>query len=255
MAEQQFIRTEISEGVASVVLNRPPVNVLHIPMMAELEAALAGFASANVAAVVIRAEGKAFCAGVDVADHTADKVRDMIARFHGIFRRLAATDALTIAAVHGAALGGGCEVACFCDVVLAADTAKFGQPEVQVGVFPPVAAAVLPLRVGWAKAVEITAVGETIPAIEAHRIGLVSHVYPSAEFASRVDAYIAGVRKLSRPVVRAAKSATMLAAREQIMAHLDRAERMYLDELMKVSDAHEGIAAFLGKRAPAWKHA
>jgi cyclohexa-1,5-dienecarbonyl-CoA hydratase len=204
---------------------------------------------------VFRAAGKAFCAGVDVGDHTADKVRDMIELFHGIFRKLAATDALTIAAVNGAALGGGCELACFCDIVLAADRAKLGQPEVQVGVFPPVAACTLPLQIGVRKAVELNAIGATIGADEAHRIGLVSHVYPAGEFDQHVGAYLDDIRKLSRPVVRLAKKATVLVARPSILAHLERVEQLYLDELMALSDAHEGIAAFIEKRAPAWSHA
>ncbi|MBM4108042.1 MAG: enoyl-CoA hydratase/isomerase family protein [Phycisphaerae bacterium] len=250
-----FIKVETEGGVATVTLDRAPVNVLHIPMMAELNEALGPLARANLAAVVLRAEGKAFCAGVDVADHTPERVGEMMRLFHGIFRRLWAIDALTVALVHGAALGGGCEVACACDVVLASERAKFGQPEVQVGVFPPVAAAILPLRIGWAKAVEVVAAGETIDAAEALRIGLASHVYPAEQFADRVGAYVGRLAGMSRPVVRAGKRATLIAARPRIAEHLDRAERAYLDELMKLSDAHEGIAAFLGKRAPAWTHA
>jgi cyclohexa-1,5-dienecarbonyl-CoA hydratase len=225
-------------------------------MMAELNTVLdAVLPGEDLAAVVIRAAGKAFCAGVDVGDHTAEKVGAMIELFHGIFRKLASTDALTIAAVNGAALGGGCELACFCDIVLASDRAKLGQPEVQVGVFPPVAACTLPLQVGIRKAVELNALGTTLGAEEAHRIGLVSHVYPAGEFDQRVQAYLDEVRKLSRPVVRLAKKATVLVARRAILAHLEQAEHLYLEELMALSDAHEGIAAFLEKRTPAWSHA
>lgn len=255
MAEFQFIRLETVGGIGIITLNRPPLNVLHNPMMAELNSALESLVGADVAAIVFRAEGKAFSAGVDVADHEGEKAADMIRLFHGIFRKQAATDALTVALVQGAALGGGCEVACFCDIILASDKAKFGQPEVQVGVIPPVAACMFPLRVGLAKAVELTALGETVPAAEAHRIGLISHVYPVEEFAARAEAYLAGIRKLSRPVVRAAKRAVWLTARQPMLQHLDRAERLYLEELMQLSDAHEGLAAFLAKRAPVWTHA
>ncbi len=105
-----------------------------------------------------------------------------------------------------------------------------------------------------AKAIELTALGATIDATEAHRIGLVNQVFPADEFEAGVEAYLDGLRKLSRPVIRMAKRATTLAAREQVLEHLEQVERMYLDELMKLSDAHEGIAAFLEKRAPVWKH-
>ncbi|MBT4768655.1 MAG: hypothetical protein HOO04_09880 [Phycisphaerae bacterium] len=204
---------------------------------------------------MIAAEGKAFSAGVDVSDHTEDKVGDMIERFHGIFRRLAATDAITIAAVQGAALGGGCELACFCDVVLASDRAKFGQPEVHVGVFPPVAAAILPWRVGLGKAIELVSLGATISATEAHRIGLVNQLFPADEFNDKVAAYIDSIRGLSRPVVRMAKQATMVGMRAETLKRLEEAEKIYLDELMQLHDAHEGIAAFMEKRSPEWSHA
>ena len=256
MSDYEFAKSEVSEGIATITLNRPPVNVLNIPMMTELNAMLEMLiGNDDVAAIVLRSTGKAFSAGVDVSDHTADKVADMIQRFHGIFRKLAATDALTIAAVHGAALGGGCELATFCDIVLASERARFGQPEVQVGVLPPVAACTFPPQIGIRKALELTAVGMTIPAAEAHRIGLVNQLYPTDEFDERVAVYLDELRKLSRPVVRLAKRAVAMNTRAQILAHLDQVERLYLDELMQLSDAHEGIAAFLEKRPPAWKHA
>lgn len=256
MRDYEYFELDVSEGIATITLNRPPLNILHSPMMAEFNGLLESvLSSENLSAAVLRAKGKAFSAGVDIADHTPEKAGDMLREFHGIFRRLAATDALTIAAVQGAALGGGCELACFCDIVLASDRAKFGQPEVQVGVFPPVAACVLPLQIGIKKAVELTALGATIQADEALRIGLVNRVYPADAFEEGVDACLTEIRKLSRPVVRMAKRAATLVTRQQVLSHLDQAERLYLDELMKLSDAHEGIAAFMEKRAAVWKHA
>lgn len=255
MSKYEFLEWDVAEGIGTLTLNRPPVNIMHIPMMAELNTLLeTTLAGADLAALVMRAKGKAFSAGVDVSDHSPDKVGEMIHQFHGIFRKLAATDVLTIAAVERAALGGGCELATFCDIVLASDRAKFGQPEVQVGVFPPIAACVWPIQIGIKKAIELTALGTTIKADEAHRIGLVNQVYPAESFDASVDQYLSEIRKLSRPVVRMTKRATTMVARDQVLAHLDRVERLYLDELMKLSDAHEGIAAFLEKRSPAWQH-
>lgn len=256
MSNEEHVRLEVDGGVATITLDHPPLNVLHNPMMAELNSVLEStLAAENLSAVVFRAAGKAFSAGVDVSDHTAEKVGEMIELFHGIFRRLAATDALTVAAVQGAALGGGCELACFCDIILASERAKLGQPEVQVGVIPPVAAVILPLQIGVRKAVELNALGAVIRADEAQRIGLVNQVYPADEFETKVDEYLANIRKLSRPVVRMAKKATVLVTRRQILAHLEQVERLYLSELMALSDAHEGIAAFIEKREPAWSHA
>lgn len=256
MSEYEYFDVEVDGGVATVTMHREPLNVLHNPMMAEfntiLEATLAG---SNFAAIVIRATGKAFSAGVDVGDHTPDKVVDMIHVFHGIFRKLASTNALTIAAVQGAALGGGCELACFCDIVLASERAKFGQPEIQVGVFPPVAACILPGQVGIKKAIELNALGGTINATEAHRIGMVNQLFPADEFDASVEAYLDNIRKLSRPVVRLAKRATCLVSREQVLTQLDRVESLYLGELMQLDDSKEGIAAFMEKRSPNWGHA
>jgi cyclohexa-1,5-dienecarbonyl-CoA hydratase len=251
----EYIQTNIEDGIATVLLNRPPLNVLNMSMLEELHAALEPLAaSPEVGAIVLRGTGKAFSAGVDIADHTADKVRGMLGTFHGIFRTLAATDALTIAAVNGAALGGGCELACICDIVLASQRAKFGQPEVKVGVFPPVAACVLPVRIGLGRAVELNAVGGTIDAAEALRIGLANHTYPAEQFDAEVDLYLGAVAQLSRPVVRLAKRATVTPYRAALLAHLETAEDLYLNDLMKVEDAHEGLDAFLEKRAPVWKH-
>lgn len=256
MGAYECFELQSAGGVATVTMNRPPVNVMHIPMMAEFNSLLETLVGdSNLVAIVLRAQGKTFSAGVDVADHTPEKVGEMMRLFHGIFRKLAMTDALTIAAVQGGALGGGCELACFCDIVLASDRAKFGQPEVQVGVFPPVAACMFPPQIGINKALELTALGKIVDAAEAHRIGLVNQIYAHGEFDGQVERYLSDVRKLSRPVVRMAKRATMTMVREQIMAHLDKVEQLYLDELMKLSDAHEGIAAFMEKRPPVWKHA
>ncbi len=256
MSEYEYFVVAGDDSVATVTMRREPLNVLHSPMMAEfntiLEATLRG---SNLAAIVIRAAGRAFSAGVDVGDHAPDKVAEMIHLFHGIFRKLAATDALTIAVVQGAALGGGCELACFCDIVLASERAEFGQPEVRVGVFPPVAACVLPGQVGIKKAIELNALGGTIDAVEAYRIGLVNQLFPTEEFDERVETYLGDIRKLSRPVVRLSKRATCLVWREQVLAQLDRTEALYLDELMKLDDASEGISAFMEKRSPSWRHA
>ena len=255
MSEFEHLSTSIDGGVATILLDSPPLNVLNLPMMREMNEVLEGLiARDDLAAIAIRARGKAFCAGVDVADHTEDKVAEMIGLFHGIFRKMASTDAITVACAQGAALGGGCELACFCDVVLASEKSKFGQPEVHVGVFPPVAASSLPAQIGVRRAVEFVALGATHRADEALRLGLVSHVYPVGEFERKADEYLGAINALSRPVVRMAKRATVGPSRRAALEHLDEAERIYLDELMKVEDAHEGIAAFLEKRTPRWAH-
>lgn len=256
MSTHEFFDVSLEKGIARLTMRLPPLNILDRPMMTEMNAILAEVLSeADLVAVVISGAGKAFSAGVDVGDHAAETVASMLDLFHGIFRKLATTDALTIAAVNGAALGGGCELACFCDIVLASDRAKFGQPEVRVGVFPPVAAIVLPAQIGLRKAIELNALGSTIRAEEAHRLGLVNQVFPADSFDEHVEQYLDEIRSLSRPVVRLTKRITAHGTREAFLERLEQAERVYLDELMSLSDAHEGIAAFIEKRSPEWSHA
>jgi len=250
----EYIECAIANGVAKITLNKEPLNVLDIPMMTEINGALDEALVQNVAIIIFDAKNKAFCAGVDVSDHAEDKVEEMVKQFHGIFRRLAASDALTIAIVNGAALGGGMELACFCDIVVASAKSKFGQPEVKLGVFPPVAAAMLPLQIGTRKALEIVCFGDTIKAGEAMRIGLINHVYEVSTFEEQVEAFARDLTALSMPVLKLAKKAASVADRAEVMRRLDEAEKIYMNELMKLSDAHEGISAFLEKRTANWTH-
>ncbi len=255
MNEYKYFQVECTDGVCTITLDREPLNVLHNPMMAEFNAILeVACNDSDLAAIVLDANHKAFSAGVDVSDHTDDKVEEMIMLFHGIFRKLVSTDALTIAVVKGAALGGGCEVACFCDIVLASEKAKFGQPEVQVGVFPPIAACVFPQQIGMKKAIELITLGDIFTAQEALTFGLVNHVFPIDEFDTQVDAFLSKIKNLSIPVIRLTKKATTRNSRGALLKQIEEAENIYLKELMKVKDAHEGIAAFLNKRAPIWSN-
>ncbi|MGC1403828.1 MAG: enoyl-CoA hydratase/isomerase family protein, partial [Thermodesulfobacteriota bacterium] len=144
----QHIQSEVKEGIAIITLNREPLNVLNIAMMKEINQVLDSLKEAKIKLLLFKAKGKAFSAGVDVGEHLGDQVAEMIEVFHGIFRRLDALPALSIASVQGEALGGGCELALYCDLVVASEKAKFGQPEIQVGVFPPIAALILPRIAG-----------------------------------------------------------------------------------------------------------
>jgi cyclohexa-1,5-dienecarbonyl-CoA hydratase len=190
---------------------------------------------------------------VDVAEHTADKVGEMIEVFHGIFRRLDRLDVPTLAIVQGAALGGGCEVALFCDLILASDKAKFGQPEIKVGVFPPIAAVILPRLAPHKKALELLLTGETIDAAEAYRLGLVNRVVPVEQLSAAADEMIGKLTALSGVVLRMTRRAARLGGQGAFDQALGQVESLYLNELMKTQDANEGLAAFLEKRAPVWK--
>jgi len=196
---------------------------------------------------------KAFCAGADVADHTPKRVEKMLSAFHGVFRRLAVADCLKIAAVHGYCLGGGMELAAFCDFVLATESAQFGQPEIKLGCFPPVALVTLPQRIGMQAAAHLILTGHQISATEAHRLGLVTRVVPDHELAAAVDALLEELRALSPSVLRLTRKTLMQLHSADFLQQLEEAERVYSSELMQTHDAQEGIRAFLEKRQPVWK--
>lgn len=256
MTAFETIRLEdVDAPVARLVLAHPPLNILTIAMLEEIADAIDSLAGrTDLRALVIAAEGKAFSAGVDVDDHVDEKVRPMIAAFHGVFRRLADFEPVTVAAVHGPALGGGCELAGFCDLVLAAESATFGQPEIRLGVFPPVTAAAFPYFVRGKKTLEMMLTGEIFPAREAERIGLVSRVLPAEGFAESVDDFVHGLSQKSALALRLAKKAYYAGVDVPFDEALDRAERIYLEELMTSRDAREGIAAFREKRPPRWRN-
>jgi cyclohexa-1,5-dienecarbonyl-CoA hydratase len=250
----RFIDYTESYDVARLTLTRPPLNIMTIEMMREICEALDVAAGTTVLkALVISGEGKAFSAGVAVEDHAPERVPDMLGVFHDIFRRLRALDCMTVAAVHGATLGGGAELAAFCDVVIAADDASLGQPEIKVGVFAPIAALHYPLRVGPIRALSLLVTGEVLPAPEALRIGLVDRVVPRAELGDAVEAQLERYRARSAPVLRLTKRAVRDSLGVPFESALSALEDLYHYELMKTVDAPEGLRAFIEKRNPVWR--
>jgi cyclohexa-1,5-dienecarbonyl-CoA hydratase len=255
MPDYKLIKVVPSPGRLDIVLNSPPLNILNIAMMQEISAALEEAAKdLNLKCLVIRAEGKHFSVGADVGEHTADKVEGMIAAFGGMFRSLMKVPAVTIAAVDGSALGGGCELATFCDLVLASDRAKFGQPEIQLGVLPPVAVVVFSRLIGRARALELLTTGRVISSVEAERIGLINHVYAAEEFGSKVDEFVGSLTALSASSIALTKKAVDKTMGLPLAEALGTADHIYLKELMVTGDANEGLAAFLEKRKPTWEN-
>src|SRR5437660_7413319 len=187
--EFQDIKFTIDDRVARITFARPPLNVFNIAMMAEIGEALNECISRReVVAIVFdaAADARAFSAGVAIEEHVPETVFQMLDSFHSIFRALAQISKPTIAVVDGAALGGGCELVAACDIVIASDRAKFGQPEIKLGVFPPVAAILLPRIIGEKKAREMILLGEVIDAAEALRYGLANHVVSATEMLIRL---------------------------------------------------------------------
>ncbi len=251
----EFVKVESDGAVARLVLKRPPLNILDLETIRELNRVLRDLrADDALRALVISAEGKAFSAGVSVEDHLPGRVELMLGAFHDVFRQLRRLGCPTVAAVQGLALGGGCELACFADFVIASENASFGVPEIKLGVFAPVAAVHFPDRIGPARTLQLLLSGDVLPAAEAARIGLVDQVVPAAGLRSAVEACVARLRDKSATALRLAKRAALRSADRDFDVRLAEAERSFLEELMKTPDAVEGLHAFLEKRPPVWSH-
>lgn len=249
------IQLEIHPETAILTLNRPPLNILNLDMMGEMAEALEEVSrNEEIKVLLVRAEGKAFSAGVEVEDHLGERVGPMIDLFHRVIRLLYTTPCPTVAAIQGAALGGGLEVALACDIALAVEGAKLGQPEIKLGVFPPVAAVLMPRLVGPQRAAELLLTGDLIPATEAVRMGLIARALPPDTFARAVEELCSKLKGLSPLVLRLTKKAWRLGSVGGFPNALTEVEALYLDQLMKTEDANEGLRAFLEKRPPAWRN-
>src|SRR5256714_1139661 len=180
----QYIKFEIEDRVARVTFAPPTLNIFKISIVGEINDGLnQSSRQREIVAVVFEAapDCRAFSSGVAIEEHAAETIFQMLDTFHAIFLTLEQLARPTIAVVDGAALGGGCELVAACDIAIASERARFGQPEIKLGVFPPVAAVLLPLVIGDKRARELILTGEMIDAGEARRLGLVSYVVPSAE--------------------------------------------------------------------------
>ena len=236
-----------------ITLSDPPLHILDLAMLEALRDALGRVTNDRHALILDATGGKAFSAGVSVQDHLGDRVSAMLERFHDCFRTLARLDLVTVALVRGAALGGGCELALACDFVLASDQARFGLPEIQLGVFPPVAAYQLSRQLAPRKGLELILTGDPIDAATAASQGLVNAVFPDADFDARADEWLGRIYRHSASSLRIAKKAFRLGQANEFESRLADVERLYLDELMETEDATEGLNAFVEKRKASWR--
>jgi len=253
----QNIHFKIEERVGRITFARPPLNIFNIAMMREIDRALGECMNRfDLVAVVFDAGAgaRAFSAGVAVEEHTEDMIYQMLDAFHAIFRTLEQLAKPALAVVDGAALGGGCELIAGCDIVIASERARFGQPEIKLGVFPPVAVVLLPRIIGERRARELILTGELIDAQEAARLGLVSYVVPPAQLEHKAEEILSRLRELSAPALEAARRGLDTARSSSFDDALRRVENLYLNDLMKTEDAREGINAFLEKRKPVWRN-
>lgn len=254
---EETVHIQASERTAWLTIDRPPLNILDIPTLQQLGAAIASLdrLGEDLQVVVVRGAGeRAFSAGVSVQDHTPDKIGSMLETFHRAIRLLRDLPAVTIAAVQGHCLGGGMELALACDLVIASDDSRFGQPEVELGCYPPAAAALYPSLIGSGRTLDLLLTGRNLTCAELAEMGLVTRHAPPAGFQSALNELVAQITSKSAPVTRLIKAAVRAGRDQGFSAGLAEAERLYLHDLARTEDMQEGLAAFLEKRRPEWRH-
>jgi cyclohexa-1,5-dienecarbonyl-CoA hydratase len=254
------VRLDVRDHVAWITINRPPLNVLDVATNRLLSTTVRTLSKrSDVRVVAITGAGiRAFSSGVDIADHTRDRVGPMLDAFHGVFRALIDLGRPLVAVVRGAALGGGCELVAFADAAIANEYATFGLPEITLGCFPPIAALVLPQVVGAHNASYLLLTGEVIDARRAFAIGLVNEVAPDAGFDAAAEAFVLKFARHSGAALKIASEAQAAALRggrkpDEFLRELSRIETLYTKKLMATHDASEGITAWREKRQPTWR--
>ncbi len=248
-----FFETCEHERYAQLTLSHPPLNILNIAMLNGINDYLDSLSSRkNLCALLIDAQGPAFSAGVDIPEHRTETVAQMLGAFHQTIRLVHRLPMPVVAAVHGVTYGGGMELALVCDVVLASDDLKIGVPEITLGVYPPVAVALLAQVTGYRYAAEMILTGHVIDANTASKIGLVNHVYSARLFRNHVSDYLEKFTRLSAYSLRQTRRALRNASWGTLEASLTASEATYLEELMHGNDPSEGLTAFMLKRPPQW---
>jgi cyclohexa-1,5-dienecarbonyl-CoA hydratase len=243
----------LQQNSARITLNNPPLNVITPAMMDELNQALAEIeTNTEILVIVLDGKGSSFSAGVAVAAHMPDNVESMLSKFHGVVRALIGSKKITVSKVRGNCLGGGAELAMVCDVSYTGKRARWAFPEISLGCYPPVACAALAALVGQKQATELILTGRTISGVDAATIGLATRVVPEYKLDATVDVLVAQLSKFSPSSLGITKKAIYAWDAFHFDKGLARAEKIYLEELIKTSDAQEGINAFLQKRKPNW---
>jgi len=247
------IVTDFQRPVGRIRLANPPLNVIDLVMARELEQALADLeARPEISVVIIEGGGPNFSAGVDIKAHLPEQIHEMLTSFHAVIRAIVGSRKVTIAAIRGACLGGGAELALVCDIVYTARDATWGFPEIKLGCYPPVAAVALPVLVGQKRASELILSGRSISGDEAVAIGLANRSALAEELEGLVQNTVSEVAGLSPAALAHAKKALYAWDAVHFDKGLARAEKIYLEELVSTVDAREGIMAFLEKRTPKW---
>jgi cyclohexa-1,5-dienecarbonyl-CoA hydratase len=253
--EFQFVKFWSEGEVAHLTLDRPEHNLLNERMLAEIATGISSVSErGEIKLIVLDSAAKAFCGGIELGEYTQRRVFQLLDAFHGAFSAMLDTSKPVLVVVNGPAFGGGAELAALGDLVIATPKARFAQPEIKLGVFPPLAAAILPYIVGPKLALELVLTGETMTAERARDLGLVNWVVPADELQSKVDDVIAKVTAQSGPVLTMAKKAILGSLGMPLRDGVRNSMKVFLNELADLEDSQEGLRALVEKRAPKWKN-
>ncbi|MCZ2443667.1 MAG: enoyl-CoA hydratase/isomerase family protein [Flavobacteriales bacterium] len=255
--EKIVLSYSYNDSIAHILLNDGKGNVLDNVMMLEILDCLQQIQKQNnIKLITFQGEGKHFSFGASVEEHTQDLAPVMLQTFHKIFLTLVEMQVPTLAKISGQCLGGGLELALICNFLFADKTAKLGQPEIVLGVFPPPASIILPEKIGLARAEELLLTGRTMDATEALQMGLINHIFEDKEALNIgtnewIEKYIL---PKSASSLRFATKAARIKFHHVLNNFLPQLEAYYTRQLMTTHDANEGIQAFLEKRNPDWKN-
>ena len=254
----KYIRWDETGTVALLTMARPPQNVMNIDMLNEMTAAIEGLNHReDVRLILLEAAPECegyFSLGLGVEGYTEQLVFQMMDAFHNVFRAMMDVSKPVLAVVDGIASGAGSELAAFCDLVISTDSAQFRQPEIKLGVFPPLGAVVYPRVIGPRRAMEFLLTGEPINARTALEIGLVNRVVPRTDLEVTVNAMVHRITDESGPVLQLLKRVIFQGTWMPFAEALKRAQDIYLNQLFELEDSQEGLRALLEKRKPVWKN-
>jgi cyclohexa-1,5-dienecarbonyl-CoA hydratase len=251
----KFILFDTSTYMARITLNHPPYNVLTVPLMTEMAEAIESLnGRGDIKAIMIDSNQKTFSAGIGLEDSKADRVFQTLDAFNRIFNAMRDISKPVILVVNGPAIGAGSELVAFGDLVIATPKAKFAQPEVKLGIFPPFAAVMLPQLIGPKKTYELILTGEAMTAEEAHNYGFVNKIVPEAELEKAVNEVIARIGEFSAPVLEMTKKVIGSSIGVPLQEAMRKSHDIYLNELMELDDVQEGLRAVVEKRKPVWKN-
>lgn len=251
----QHLKYRIDGEVARLTLDRPDHNLLNERMLAEIAAGINSVGERNdIKLIVLDSAGKTFCGGIELGEYTQRRVFQLLDAFHNAFSAMLDTSKPLLAVVNGPAFGGGAELATLADLVIATPRAKFAQPEIKLGVFPPLAAAILPYILGPKLALELVLTGEPMSAERARELGLANWLVPEQELETKIGEVIAKVIAQSGPVLTMAKKAILNSLGMSLRDGVRSSMRVFLNELADLEDSQEGLRALVEKRAPKWKN-